>query len=216
MSSAIGGGKAVTALAGAVTLAINAYIAEFLVDDPCLLFESAVAVVRANGRAAFAGCNAEFGPADSSARASAPLIGPSCSRQFSAPSPAVVAPRLVRAPVLAGVIPPGVVAPLRPPAARGGGRPVLGTAGAARRAVGAVSTAGSPRGGVLLGDAAPPPLPASPPRPRPAATLPPFASWADRLRRDRRPSPPSRGSAPSSSAASGARPAVASLAAVDG
>jgi len=187
MSLAIGGGEAVTALAGAVTLAINAFIAGCPVDDPCLLFESAVAVVRANGRAAFAGCNAEFGPADTSARLSAPLIGPSCSRQFSAPPSAAVAPPLLRAPLLAGVIPSRVVAPLRPPAARHGGRPVLSTAGAARRAVGAVLTAGPPRGGVLLGNAAPPP----PPRPPPAPPTPraPPRSAGRRARGD--PAPPS-------------------------
>ena len=46
MSSAIGGREAATALAGAVVLAVNAFIAVFPVDDPCLLFESAVDVVR--------------------------------------------------------------------------------------------------------------------------------------------------------------------------
>ena len=159
MSSAIGGGEAATALAGAVVLAVNAFIAGFPVDDPRLLFESAVDVVRANGRAAFAGCHAKFGPADSAARLSAPIIGPSCSRQFSAPPPAAAAPPPRRAAGAGGAVPPGDVAPRRPPAARGGGHPVFASSGAARRAVGAVTAAWPSRGGVLADNAAPPPLP---------------------------------------------------------
>jgi len=130
MSSAIGGGEVVIALAGAVALAVNAFTAGFPVHDPCLLVESAVSVVRANG-----------------------------PRQFAAPPPVAVAPPPRRAPVVGDVVPPGYVAPLLPPAACGGRRPVIDTVGAARRAVRAVTASGPSRGGVLAGNAAPPPPP---------------------------------------------------------
>jgi len=186
MSSAIGGGEAATALAGAVILAINAFMAGLQVDDPCLLFESAVEVVRANGRAAFTGCNAEF-------RSGSPATGPSSSSSSSSSSSATAPPSSPRAPpagarsvapVAPLVIAAAVSAPARPPAV---------APRATRPAVRGVLVAGTPRGAALSGTFATSTAPAH--SRRVGAPLPSFTSWARILRR-RPPAPSGRGSPP--------------------
>jgi len=60
MGDAIEGGETAAGLAAVVVSAVNAFLVKFPVDDPCFMFESAVDVVRSNGRASFARCKGDF------------------------------------------------------------------------------------------------------------------------------------------------------------
>jgi len=161
MSSAIGGGEAATALAGAVIFAVKAFVAGFPVDDPFLLFESAVEVVRANGRAAFPGCNAEI-------RYGSPAVGRPSSSSSSSSSSATVPPSSPRAPppVARSVTP---VAPLaRADAVSVPARLPSVATGATRSVVGGAAPAGPPRGAASTG------------RPPRLLRRPTRGAWADR------------------------------------
>jgi len=158
-------------LASAVIFAVNAFVAGFSVDDPCLLFESAVEVVRANGRAAFTGCNAEFRYGSSAVRRSFPS-----SPSASSP-PSRVAPSSPRAPRLALAAAAARTVPSLADSAVVAGRPrpavprVADGPAAPHRPRGAPGSETTNTG-------------TSPARSaRAASPLPPFASWAHILLR---------------------------------
>ena len=196
MSSAIGGGEAASALAGAVIFAVNLFVAGFPVDDPCLLFESAVEVVRANGRAAFTVCNAEF-------RYGSPAGGRSCPSSPSVSTPPIqVAPSSPRAPrsALDAAAAGAVLSPADAAVVEGRPRPAVPPV------AGGPAVPSPPRGAAGSNATTTSSSPAR--SARTASPLPPFASWAHLLRRAPH-APAAVGPPPASPQACGAVPAAA-------
>jgi len=183
MGGALGGGETATLLAGVVGAAANAFLVEFPVEDPCFLFESAVHVVRSNGRASFARCKGEFRSAGVQTPSAGQSARPSCSPASFALPPAAVPPPPRRLTVAGADDPVAVALSIPPPPVPASAR-AGGVDSGEERTLGGVSVAavqphGGPTGGV---DAAPP---SPPPRGR-VSPLPPFAAWPALLRRDTR------------------------------
>ena len=123
MGDAIGGGETAAALAAVVVSAVNAFLVEVPVDDPCFLFESAVHVVRSNGRASFARCKGDFRLAGVQTPSAGHFVRPSCSPPSFALPPAAVPPPPRRPTVARAADPISGALPVAPPAIPGPTRP---------------------------------------------------------------------------------------------
>ena len=180
MPLAIGRGEAATALSRVLVSAVAAFATEVSVADRFSLFDSAVDVLRAKGPSAFADCNDRF-RLDPPPSSSAPAVAaPSCSRPASSGGVVLVG----RPPCLASgggaAARAGDASSGLPLAAVSRGRAPEGTTGVGRPPADAGRPAGASSGGATV----------VPPPPPPVARLPPLASWADILRRDRVAAPP--------------------------
>jgi len=162
MGEAIGGGETAAALAAVVVAADNAFLVEFPVDHPCFLFESAVHVVRSNGRASFACCKGDFRPAGVQTPSAGRFARPVCSPASFALHGAAVPPPPRRSPVAGAADPVSGALPVPSPRIPCPTRPGGADPGAERQLEGGAVAAARPHEGATGGaDAAPPPPPPS-------------------------------------------------------